>query len=371
MFKVSLEGVLALIAVLMCLVLAVVLVRVSARGSVARKLALLLVFEAITLASSDVIFYWVNDYELLISQFPNLNSVQILIHTFGDCGMLALYAPFLAAALNTRLAKPFANKSGQRVLLAYSIAMFIVVITTPETIGVPILYMSMFFTFAYAMVVSVHAWLTATGVSRSRAGFFAAAFGFRDICWGFIYIAGTLQILQLGGAPEFHGAEVDVYYIIYVLGTLVAVPMIAYGILRTQLFDIDLRIRWTIKQSTLAAAIVSIMFVISEGVDRFLSEELGSVPGLLAMGAVLFFLTPLQKFAERVAKTAMPNTDNTPEYAMFRKLQVYEAAVGEAQAEGGISNKERALLVRLRDSLGISEADANAIEGELQAAPSW
>lgn len=47
-------------------------------------------------------------------------------------------------------------------------------------------------------------------------------------------------------------------------------------------------------------------------------------------------------------------------------LQVYEAAVTEAQQEGGISQKERSLLVRLRDSLEISASDAEAIELELQ-----
>jgi hypothetical protein len=62
----------------------------------------------------------------------------------------------------------------------------------------------------------------------------------------------------------------------------------------------------------------------------------------------------------------MPNTENTPEYAAFRKMQVYEEAVSEARFEDGISERERALLVRLRDSLGISESDADAIEGELQ-----
>ena len=72
--------------------------------------------------------------------------------------------------------------------------------------------------------------------------------------------------------------------IVYALGTLLAIPLIAYGILRTKLFDIDLRIRWTIKQSTVAA---------------------------------------------------MPNTENTPEYAMFRKMQVYEAALTDAEAIEG------------------------------------
>ena len=61
----------------------------------------------------------------------------------------------------------------------------------------------------------------------------------------------------------------------------------------------------------------------------------------------------------------MPNTKNTPEYAAFRKMQVYEEAVSEAHTEGGISEKERALLNRLRDSLGIFASDAEAIEREL------
>jgi len=84
---------------------------------------------------------------------------------------------------------------------------------------------------------------------------------------------------------------------------------------------------------------------------------------------VVFALTPLQRFAERVATVAMPNTQNTPEYAASRKAQVYEAAVAEALPDGNISERERALLVRLRDSLGISESDAGAIERELLSSP--
>jgi len=45
---------------------------------------------------------------------------------------------------------------------------------------------------------------------------------------------------------------------------------------------------------------------------------------------------------------------------------VYETATSEALHEGGISEKERSLLVRLRDSLGISASDVDAIEAELQ-----
>jgi hypothetical protein len=148
---------------------------------------------------------------------------------------------------------------------------------------------------------------------------------------------------------------------------LLAVPLIAYGILRAHLFDIDLCIRWTIKQSTLAGLIVAIIFLISEGASTFLSAELGNVTGLLAAAVVIFFLTPRQRFAERVAASAMPNTENTPKYLAFRKMQVYEASLTDALYEGGISSRERALLARLHESLGITAADAEAIERELQS----
>jgi hypothetical protein len=86
---------------------------------------------------------------------------------------------------------------------------------------------------------------------------------------------------------------------------------------------------------------------------------------LLASALLVFFLAPLQRIAERIANFAMPSTQNTPEYAAYRKLQVYEAALGEA-LPGGISEKKRALLNHLRESLEIAPPDAAALERDLQ-----
>jgi hypothetical protein len=215
-------------------------------------------------------------------------------------------------------------------------------------------------------VASIQAWQIASGAARSRARAFALAFGVRDVCWGIVYGTAIWMIWSGQYAVVDSDASTPIY-LVYIFGTLFAIPLIAYGILRTHLFDIDLRIRWTIKQSTLAAAIVAIMFVLSEGADRLLSAQLGNYAGLLAAALVVFFLAPLQSFAERIATVVMPNTKNTPEYAAFRKMQVFEAAIEEALV-GGISEKERALLNRLRDSFGISSADAETLEKELQAA---
>ncbi len=276
--------------------------------------------------------------------------------------MLALYPPFLAAALKTKLTRPFAGKRMRIVLAGASGALFFAVLFSPLKFGATLLYLLLVLLFGYALVASIHAWQVAAGVARSRASAFALAFGIRDVCWGFVYGTAVWMIWfeqYLIVDPEASSP----IYLVYALGTLLAVPLIAYGILRSHLFDIDLRIRWTIKQSTLAAAVVTIMFILSEGADRLLASELGEGAGLLAAALVVFFLAPLQRFAERVAAVSMPNTHNTPEYAAHRKMQVYEAAVEQARV-GGISQKERALLNHLRDSLGISSIDAETLESE-------
>jgi hypothetical protein len=363
MFQVNAMGIFGLVSVAMCWALAVVLYRVGATGGVARKLALLMVVEGFTLVNSGYIGLLLTPAAMASSWYPAFSQAEDFVHVLGDCTLLALYPPFLAAALHTKLTRPFATKRIRISLAVVALAIFLAVFLTPLEIGVTLLYATMTLLFAYALIASIHAWrVAAPGIARTRAGVFVLAFGFRDVCWGFIYTHGISLIVRgLLGEPE-----PDFFHIIYASGTFFAVPLIAYGILRTQLFDIDLRIRWTIKHSTVAAVFVAIFYLVSEGADRLLESEFGNIAGLIASTLVVFFLVPLQRFAERVASVAMPNTENTPEYAMFRKLQVYEAALTEALPDGSISERERDLLNRLRDSLGISTVDANAIERELQ-----
>jgi hypothetical protein len=266
------------------------------------------------------------------------------------------------------LTRPFKGKRGSIGSAIAAAVLFIAVQLSPLEIGATLLYLSLSSLFGFALVASIHAWRkTEPGMDRTRAGVFASAFGLRDLCWGFVYGASIWMIWEGAylDSPVETALDLPVK-LVYALGTLIAIPIIAYGILRTQLFDIDLRIRWTIKQSTLAGIFIALVFFISESASVIFSAELGNFAGLLAAAVVMFFLAPLQRFAERVAGAAMPNTNNTPEYVSYRKMKVYEAAISEALQEGGISAKERSLLNRLRESLGISEPDAEAIERELQ-----
>ena len=144
------------------------------------------------------------------------------------------------------------------------------------------------------------------------------------------------------------------------------VPLVAYGVLRVQLFDIDLRIKRTLKRGTVAAAFVATFFVVSELAGNYLSNQ----PERLVCTACdfVFFLDPIQRTAERLSNAAMPNTVETPEYAQFRKLQVYDSAVRAALEDGHISKRQRRVLDSMIESMGIDRNVAQRMEDDTLAA---
>ncbi|MDX1396198.1 MAG: hypothetical protein R3195_17595, partial [Gemmatimonadota bacterium] len=152
----------------------------------------------------------------------------------------------------------------------------------------------------------------------------------------------------------------------YAGSLLVYSVLVGYGILTVQLLDIDLKLRWTIKQGTIAAAFLAVFFFVSEGSALFFSNALGNALGLTAAALLIFLMAPLQRAAERVAARAMPGVKDTPEYASYRKLQVYAAALESAYQEGGVTARERAMLERVAESLGLHPADAERLEHDVR-----
>jgi hypothetical protein len=365
MLQFSSLGTLALVAFGMCWGLAVVVFRVSQPRSVGRQLSLLLVVEGATLISTGYLDLFLTEAARSAAWYPAFYRLEEITHTVGDCLMLALYPPFLAAALRTRLTRPLGTRRARIALLMLAAILSVIVLWGSLKIGGTILYVSLVLLFLYALIASVDAWRAARGIARSQAGTFAIAFGVRDVCWSFAYGWATVVLWQ-GTYAIVDPNAWEPPFLAYALGSLLAVPLIAYSILETQLFDIDLKIQWTLRQSTVATVFVAVFYLVTEGADRLFEAEFGSWVGLLASATLLFFLSPLQRFAERFAGAVMPNTSDTPEYAVYRKMQVYEAALADA-LPGGISDKERALLTHLRDSLGIKVADADALERHLSA----
>lgn len=189
--------------------------------------------------------------------------------------------------------------------------------------------------------------------ARSQAKAYLLAFVVRDV--------GMASLLLI---PVLVGIDAYGLALNYMLaGTSLAfVLLLTYGILRSQLFDIDLKLKWTLRRGTLAAAFVGVFFVASEVAQLVLSDVAGPLAGILAAGLLLFAMAPLQRAADRMADSAMPRVRDTEEYRTVRKHEVYRATVEGALADGEITDRERDMLARLQDQLGLSGTEARAIE---------
>lgn len=339
------------LAVLTAWSLAVFLHRSAVRDRVTRLFTAVLVVEGLVLVTASAGL--VTLFELDVSRN------YYWAHHIADCAMFVLYPVFLAYALPQRFLAPLRSRLAIPVLSAI-VAPALVLPAFSEFWLIALMLGAMFLS---AFVLAVHAVFAArTTLARRRAMLFATAFGIRDVAWGFVYTTGFLGLLRLESGRSVLALEQ-----IYAGSTLVYLPLVTYGILSVRLLDIQVEVRRGIRRGTLAAAFVAIFFLISEGSASFLSDQFGSVAGLLGASLIVFLLSPLHRATEWLSGQVV-SVDESSEYKAYRKLQMYAAAVEDALSHGEIGPSQRGLLDRLRESLDLSEADAHRIEADLVGA---
>ena len=224
--------------------------------------------------------------------------------------------------------------------------------------------------FALVAAFDAHRRAEAGSVQRARSRAFLVSFSIRDAL-----TAVGLALIVTGVIFGEEETGTDAPFVVALgdnltrLGTIVSTPLLAYGILRTQLFDIDLRIRLGFQAGTIAAVFVIVVFVTFKLTEFYLTGALGYGAGALAAGLLLFITPRLNATVEHMAKRAVPASAPSPEYFAFRKLEVYKAAVESALETGPLDLREREMLDRLRTKLGLRPADAAAIEADLTPSP--
>ncbi|HLE97473.1 MAG TPA: hypothetical protein VI997_08900 [Candidatus Thermoplasmatota archaeon] len=149
------------------------------------------------------------------------------------------------------------------------------------------------------------------------------------------------------------------------LWRLVLPLVVGYALVRHNLFDIDLKIKWGFARGTLAAMFAAVFFVVAETAQQFLSDAYGYAVGGAAAALLLFALHPLQRVSGRVSDALLPRVTDTPSYRSYRKLVVYRAAVEGAWADDELTPRELEVLRRLREELDISAEDAAAVEADV------
>lgn len=202
--------------------------------------------------------------------------------------------------------------------------------------------------------------LLAVGAAKQRAG------------------AGRTALAVSAAAVTVAGAAValsgDLGAVTFVDGLLtLAMPLLAaYAILRYELFGIELRLKWTISRGTIAGAFVSIFFVVSEVAQAFFSERAGPVLGVLAAGALLLVLAPLQRAGKRVADAALPHVAATPEYGERRRLEIYRAALEASVASDAAGDLLADPVLRaLRSRLRISDREHALVDADVRGGARW
>lgn len=218
------------------------------------------------------------------------------------------------------------------------------------------------YSFALLVAFSNYARAPRNTLVRERAGAYALAFGTRDALLGLTYL---LRAPALAGLfSDDRGLETATFLTRPFI-TILFIALVAYGILKTHLFDIEVKIRWTIRRGTLAAVFIAVFFVVAEVGEEFLSKQLGWWMGGLAAGLLLFAISPLQRFASRVAEAAIPNAKSMGELAPDERRTIYREQARLAWADGELRREERLFLDHLRARLEISGPDARRLESEV------
>ena len=183
----------------------------------------------------------------------------------------------------------------------------------------------------------------------------------RAVAWFLLATPLLVLLLTLGGSL----ASIAVSGI---LGgsRLVGLAVLGYAILRHQMFDIDLKLKVTVRRSTVLAAFGAAFFLGSELLEELIPIE-SLVLGVAAAGAMSLALRPLKRFAERLADQLMPGVEASPVYLAGRKADVYRAAFESGIADEKVTVRERAMLNGLRRQLGLTIEEVAIIERSARA----
>ncbi len=218
----------------------------------------------------------------------------------------------------------------------------------------------------YALAVVLSAWSRAPlgSARRARAGVYAAAFFVRDALL-LVSVANFLVLPWFVSRGMFGSVEALVLGRALYVAQIVTFPLLTgYGILRHQLFGIDLRVRLAVEKSTIAAVFAVVFLTASELVERSIGVE-GVWFGVGAAVLIGLFFRRVERVGEAVADRIMPGVEDTEEYRDRRAREIYQAALESALVDGTVTDRERDVLATLADQLGLSAGDARGIERDV------
>lgn len=215
------------------------------------------------------------------------------------------------------------------------------------------------------LIVAAGAWLRNTAVPDD---------GRRPRDLVIVMLAAALAALVTW---TIYGSENWGYGLMRTLGVLV----LSYAIVRHQLLGIDVKVRWGLSRTTVAAVFIAVFFVASEAAQVYFERRAGETDwapylGILAAGALVFAIAPLSRFADHLAEKAVPLT---PLHGAPGAVPSAWAGGSGADREGSyrgivrlalrdrvLTRQEERTLLDVAEKLGLPLTRATAIIDEVE-----
>lgn len=179
-------------------------------------------------------------------------------------------------------------------------------------------------------------------------------------------VLGPLLLGAATGLPDSVGPpRLDLFGLLRIGSALV----IAYGLLKFEIFGIDRKVKTGIRGSLVAAVFVLVFFAISESVEFLVSETVGTGAGLAAAGLLTLAFRPIEGAASDVADRIMPGVDDSEDYEERRTREIYQAAVERAAGDEVLTEREKRILGGLREDLDLADDEARSVEEKVLSRP--
>src|SRR5262245_7656928 len=336
----ALPGILTFVVALAA---AFVVLRTAPGRLLNRRLAIVLFLEGVWMAGSAGLLFIVESQDHAFA-----------LGAIGTAAMAALtlqYFAFLGVSVQSPLARPFRSRKGLLVIDLATLAVIGIVLTQPHSF-VTEPYSPGWATWNIRMqgigqwalqlhgLVSLFVLLAAVfarrgtrpgTAARTRASWYAIAFGLRDLyVGGFGFLYPVFRPIPFWG-DFLYNPGIGLDYLIFVV-------FLAYGVLRTQLFSIDLTLKFALQQGTVGAVAGAVFFVGSEALEHLVKAD-NKLYAILNAAIIVLLLRPVKRLAERLMNRLMPGVQNTPAYMVTRKQDVYRAALEGAAEDGVITER--------------------------------
>ncbi len=215
----------------------------------------------------------------------------------------------------------------------------------------------------YGLIAAISAWRRAEHeTTRQQAAAFMFAFGGRDAIIAMALIVNLLYVATgdfgiVNDAQAYGGFANSLPN----LAELIFLPLLAYGILRAQLFDFDNRVLLTASGALAFLVLISVFVVVTETIEASIARGSQTIAVLSAVVLALTF-RPLQNFCEGRLRRRFPNARPLQAMPKADREAAFARQVVLAYQDDVVTRAEARMLEDLAAQLGIPEQRRRALE---------